>query len=852
MEKKYSIGIIIPVFHNGDILKRRMFSSLLRSKVFEKMHIYLIDDGGDDKETTIVLSELERRYSNVSVYAFGDGGSGVAGRPRNKGIELATEEWLGFDDPDDELYGDPYALFLEKAQSSEYFNKFDFIRSKANYIVASDGTFSEPPDFASHSDEILDMSDLNNIALTQISVRARNYFAVMYGIIRRVFLLQFTPCYIEYLLHEDTLLEHLIWFGKKMSRSSEFDTVEEAREFQNSAESIIDYKNGGYRTRIRLIDVPDYRHPRVLIVPCYKCIYHVDTFGSATNQTNLIKLLKMWIPGVSYVFELNSGVSNIWYIAKSILDLANDKTEYDTALQMLRHLYDYCDKTIDDDAIQWKVAFNDAGIQLNKKYYIKNTELVRPKYEQVPPMVKNPPKFRLNGDKGTERKTKKNTSMIEHINKQLDIITKSSELIYNRNNKEGNKRALINLINDQTKIILSYMNDGNSKLIKSIVKDYIKKHPESFIPIAPFADKKGICFSANGVPFADVSSYTAAKRLEQINAAEREGIAWELFKQNLGDKIRRKKDFEFDRYYASRFYVNNYNVSDKFILDVDEFGEKAIRKAILHRAEIVFSRASPPHSHSAALKYKMYYPDSKWYAEFSDPLSRGIDGKKHLGDWGDLMERIEQDVYRNADVVVFSNRNQLEYMLSYNIRPEMNKWIRKKSIVMPRPVWDSRYTTILNPEYELDKRRINIGYFGTFYKDARDHNNILKLLYNENVVLHLFIPHYNWSGDIETVINESEAVQKHGLARIRINPAVSYLEMLNLSSRMDYLYLDDTIFSGDINPYMPSKYVDYQIAAKAGIAKIIARVTEGSLLSTFKEPYLIKTTDISYEFAKKL
>lgn len=45
------IAVIIPIYNNGRYLQGRCFRSLLRSSVFDKMQIYLIDDGSDDEET---------------------------------------------------------------------------------------------------------------------------------------------------------------------------------------------------------------------------------------------------------------------------------------------------------------------------------------------------------------------------------------------------------------------------------------------------------------------------------------------------------------------------------------------------------------------------------------------------------------------------------------------------------------------------------------------------------------------------------------------------------------------------------------------------------------------------------
>ena len=102
------LAVIVPVYNNGEYLEKRCFRSLLRSSIFNKMTIYLIDDGSTDEYTKSVIKRLERDYDNVNTYFFDDGGSGSASRPRNKGIDIASEPYITFLDPDNEAVGDGY------------------------------------------------------------------------------------------------------------------------------------------------------------------------------------------------------------------------------------------------------------------------------------------------------------------------------------------------------------------------------------------------------------------------------------------------------------------------------------------------------------------------------------------------------------------------------------------------------------------------------------------------------------------------------------------------------------------------------------------------------------------------
>lgn len=103
------LSVIVPVYNNGRFLMAKCFASLQRSTIFSKMHIFLVDDGSTDGETPNIVRYLERTYPNVTMYFFGDGGSGSASRPRNKGVELADTEYITFLDPDNEAVNDGYA-----------------------------------------------------------------------------------------------------------------------------------------------------------------------------------------------------------------------------------------------------------------------------------------------------------------------------------------------------------------------------------------------------------------------------------------------------------------------------------------------------------------------------------------------------------------------------------------------------------------------------------------------------------------------------------------------------------------------------------------------------------------------
>lgn len=95
----YKISIVIPVFNVEDYLDRALESLRNQTIGFENLEIIFVDDCSTDNSYSIIKNFAEK-YDNVFSFCL-DKNSGVAGKPRNKGIENATADYLMFLDPDD-------------------------------------------------------------------------------------------------------------------------------------------------------------------------------------------------------------------------------------------------------------------------------------------------------------------------------------------------------------------------------------------------------------------------------------------------------------------------------------------------------------------------------------------------------------------------------------------------------------------------------------------------------------------------------------------------------------------------------------------------------------------------------
>lgn len=146
----YNVSVIVPIYNNGDHLLNKCFNSLRRSSIFNQMEIILVDDGSTDNYTDKVVKRLEKDYPNVKAYLFGDGGSGSASRPRNKGFELSTSKYIAYLDPDNEAINDGYSVLYDEISSNKYdlvignmikiddqVNKFNYYKSAIKILNTS-------------------------------------------------------------------------------------------------------------------------------------------------------------------------------------------------------------------------------------------------------------------------------------------------------------------------------------------------------------------------------------------------------------------------------------------------------------------------------------------------------------------------------------------------------------------------------------------------------------------------------------------------------------------------------------------------------------------------------------------
>ncbi len=229
-DKTYKLSVIVPCYNNGDHLLYKCIQSLKQSSMFEDMEILLIDDGSSDLKTLRIIKRLTRQYANIKSYFFPAGGSGSASRPRNKGIDIATSDYVTFLDPDNMAINDGYTkLYNTLIETGN-----DFIIS--DYIIVRDGKENY---HATQYKKCLSRPD----TLVQSNFKHYNPQSAIY---RRGFLQEHSIYNVEGAIGEDTVFGY-----ETLLNSRDFSHIHEATTvyFAENSESTVNTINANFFKR---------------------------------------------------------------------------------------------------------------------------------------------------------------------------------------------------------------------------------------------------------------------------------------------------------------------------------------------------------------------------------------------------------------------------------------------------------------------------------------------------------------------------------------------------------------------------------------------------------------------------
>ncbi|WP_228266538.1 glycosyltransferase family protein [Ornithinimicrobium ciconiae] len=334
-------------------------------------------------------------------------------------------------------------------------------------------------------------------------------------------------------------------------------------------------------------------------------------------------------------------------------------------------------------------------------------------------------------------------------------------------------------------------------------------------------------------PYADTAGVVAAKRVREAGRPV-DVIQNEMSSQRdsdpaldkiAGDLVRRRAVLRTPTLFSSWKGVNT-------------FVEVGLEQALAWEAggstyERIYSRAHWVPSHVLAARLKTLWPQVRWTAEFSDPLSVYVDAKERHSPAGEgplldelraatraagfeppgdnLFTWVEHLPYALADELIFTNENQRELMLSRIPDEALAARARERSVVSPHPTLPPEFYELTQPEVDLDPQVRHIGYFGNFYAN-RSMTAVVAALtaLPADVRRRLQIDVYTSKPD--AIASALKALHMEGAESVKTRPFVSYLDFLALSRRMDALLINDAITTGlfPANPFLPSKWSDYR------------------------------------------
>lgn len=112
MNKDIKVSVIVPVYNTEKFLHRCVDSLL--NQTLEDIEIILVDDGSKDSSPAI-CDDYAEKHDNITVLHLENGGPA---RARNKGIEIAKGDYIGFADSDDYCHVEQFEKLYNNAKEN--------------------------------------------------------------------------------------------------------------------------------------------------------------------------------------------------------------------------------------------------------------------------------------------------------------------------------------------------------------------------------------------------------------------------------------------------------------------------------------------------------------------------------------------------------------------------------------------------------------------------------------------------------------------------------------------------------------------------------------------------------------
>lgn len=436
------------------------------------------------------------------------------------------------------------------------------------------------------------------------------------------------------------------------------------------------------------------------------------------------------------------------------------------------------------------------------------------------------------------------------VQERLDVISALNDMDLRLDSPQG--ESLQAMARAQAGFIARYVEANPTDEERALQE--IQARPLKFFPWSVLNKGKArdLAFVYCFAPFSDTSAVVAAKAI-----AERKKIV-DIIADDMSSVRRRDSAVSAlaDRWIDKRTLIDA-KPSFAGWEPISEFARKAVSVAERDHAlkgpyESLYSRALWVGSHVAGALFKLRHWNVSWTAEFSDPLRRDAKGSERPGAPGSdatwqklldgirsrgfggfeprtLFDMVEVATFVLADELIFTNANQMEYMLQLTEDARLRNLVRSKATIRQHPEPPAKAYELAPTSYLVPKGVTNIAYFGSFYPN-RGIGDVLVGLANsrrhvrDQIRLHVFS---NKSADVELA-----AAQLGVGPLVYSNGYLSYMEFLNATKKFDILLVNDVERDENlpINPFLPSKLSDYKGSGR----KVWGLVDDGSPLSEEK------------------
>lgn len=343
---KYKVSIIIPVYNVELYLEKCLFSLFAQSLGFENLEIILVDDCSTDRSKQII-SAYDNVYENIKG-VFLNKNSGVAGKPRNVGMEYATSDYLIFLDPDDVLKEDACEILFNKIEDENA----DIVTGVHSIIDNDDevifpglliNSFTNPLD--TWKDRQRDFDNVFRDEMKFSSIKDMEYFLGNFGlsskIFRRKFIEKHTIKFPEYIPGEDSVFlfnslinaRGIVFLNKiiYVYNNSRNDENNNSLSFQKDLKRNLG-RLDAYLIMLNISKEKDMLYPFVQYLLKSKLVYFTNNFlvGNDLSYDEMLEILKKAQPLFSESYDFDVNVTNF----KLLFDLLNIK-KYDEAIKYI-------------------------------------------------------------------------------------------------------------------------------------------------------------------------------------------------------------------------------------------------------------------------------------------------------------------------------------------------------------------------------------------------------------------------------------------------------------------------------------------------------------------------------------